>query len=143
MATGLCVRDVMTAEVVTVGQNEKLAVAERRMQAGNMRHMVVTDGDGALAGVVSQRDLFHGGLLRALGYGTHAKEQALDSLVVKEAMRTALVVTSPEVPLEQAAAEMWEKKVGCLPVVDSGSIVGIITEGDFVALAAGKKPTAK
>jgi hypothetical protein len=38
------------------------------------------------ANVVSQRDLFRGGLLRALGYGSHAQQRALEQLLVKEAM---------------------------------------------------------
>jgi hypothetical protein len=44
----------------------------------------------------SQRDLFLGGLVRALGYGSHAREQALDTVFVKEAMRSEVLTTTPD-----------------------------------------------
>ena len=131
----LLVRDVMTKDVVTLDRNDKLSAADDLMRLGRIRHMPVVDEDGALAGIVSQRDLFHSGLLRALGYGTHAKAQALDLLVLKEAMNTEVLTVTPDAPLQEAAKIMLERKVGCLVVVEGKKIVGILTEGDFVKLA--------
>ena len=138
--TSLRVRDLMTTDPVTLEQNEQLSVADDVMRLGRIRHMLVVDDSGNLVGVVSQRDLFHGGLLKALGYGTHAKRQALSSLAIKEAMHAELRTTAPDTPLAEAAALMAEHKIGCLPVLEQGKLVGILTEGDFVALAAGTKP---
>jgi CBS domain-containing membrane protein len=106
------------------------------MRLGRIRHLPVVDGDGALAGIVSQRDLFHSGLLRALGYGQHAKQKAMDLLALKEAMKTDVVTVSPDAPLAEAAKVMMERKIGCLVVVEGKRIVGILTEGDFVKLVA-------
>ena len=131
----LLVRDVMTKDVVTLDRNDKLSAADDLMRLGRIRHMPVVDEDGALAGIVSQRDLFHSGLLRALGYGTHAKAQALDLLGLKEAMNTEVLTVTPDAPLQEAAKIMLERKVGCLVVVEGKKIVGILTEGDFVKLA--------
>jgi len=131
----LQVRDVMTKDVATLERNDKLTVADDVMRLGRIRHLPVVDSDGNLAGIVSQRDLFHSGLLRALGYGSHAKAQALDSLVLKEAMKTDVVTLSPDAPLLQAATIMLERKVGCVVVVEGQKIVGILTESDFVKLA--------
>src|SRR4051812_45974089 len=108
------VGDVMTRELVTLGRNERLLVADDVMRLGRIRHLPIVDEDGKLAGIVTQRDLFHGGLLRALGYGTHARNQALDSLVVKEAMTTEVVTTSPDTTIRDAAKLMLERKIGCL-----------------------------
>jgi CBS domain-containing membrane protein len=135
----LRVRDVMTSEVVTVDHNEKLLVADDIMRLGRIRHILVLDGDKLLVGVLSQRDLFHSGLVKALGYGTHAKQRALDTLVAKEAMVTDLITVTPDMKLAQAAAIMAERKIGCLPVLEGEKLVGILTEGDFVALVAGRK----
>lgn len=129
------VRDLMTPGVVTMGRNETLRTVDDVMRLGRIRHMPVIDEDGALAGVLSQRDLFHSGLLRALGYGSHARERALDTLVVKEAMKTDVVTTTPDAPLADAAKLMFQRKIGCLIVLESGKIVGILTEADFVRLA--------
>ncbi len=126
----------MTRQVTTLGRNETLKSADDIMRLGRIRHLPVVDDDGNLAGIVTQRDLFHGGLLRALGYGAHARDKALDGLVVKEAMQTEVLTTSANTPLAQAASLMLERKVGCLVVVDGAKIVGILTEADFVKLAA-------
>jgi CBS domain-containing protein len=136
MASPILVRDVMTRDVVTLGRNDKLLVADDLMRLGRIRHLPVVDEAGELAGIVSQRDLFHSGLIKALGYGTHAQRQALDMVVVKEAMRTQVVTTGPETPLRDAAKVMLEKKIGCLVVLDEGRIAGILTESDFVKLVA-------
>ncbi|MES1178218.1 MAG: CBS domain-containing protein [Myxococcales bacterium] len=131
----LLVRDVMTKDVVTLDRNDKLSVADDVMGLGRIRHMPVIDEDGALAGIVSQRDLFHSGLMRALGYGTHAKDQAMGLLVLKEAMHTDVVTITPDAPLQEAAKLMLERRIGCLVVVDAKKVVGMITESDFVKLA--------
>jgi CBS domain-containing membrane protein len=136
----MTVRDLMTQDVLSVERNQKLTTADDVMRLGRVRHVLVLDETGALEGVVSQRDLFHGGLLKALGYGARAKDHALDSLLVKEAMRTELITTTPDASLQSAACLMAEHKVGCLPVLEAGRVVGILTEGDFVLLAAGQKP---
>jgi CBS domain-containing membrane protein len=133
------VGELMTRAVLTVEQNQKLATADDVMRLGHVRHVLAVDEEGALQGVISQRDLFLSGLLRALGYGSRSKEQALDSLRVKDAMKTVLVTTTPDTTLESAARVMAEKKIGCLPVLEAGRLVGILTEGDFVLLAAGQK----
>jgi CBS domain-containing protein len=131
------VGDVMTREPVTLNRNDKLTLADDVMRLGRIRHLPVLDDDGeSLAGIVSQRDLFRGALARALGYGWHAQTKVLDTLVVKEVMTTAAITTTPDTPLEEAARLMFEQKVGCLPVLERGRLVGILTEADFVALAA-------
>ncbi|HWO08257.1 MAG TPA: CBS domain-containing protein [Polyangiaceae bacterium] len=132
----LRVRDIMTTELLTVEQNQSLIAADDLMARGRVRHALVVDEDGALAGVVSHRDLFHSGLLKALGYGTHAKHKVLEDLRVKDAMTAQLVTTTPDAALRDAARLMASAKIGCLPVVEAGRLVGIITEGDFVLLVA-------
>jgi CBS domain-containing protein len=142
LSNNLSVRDLMTQEVMSVERNQKLSTADDIMRLGRMRHVLVVDETGELEGVLSQRDLFHGGLLKALGYGTRAKDHALDVLLVKEAMQTEPITTTPDASLKSAACLMAEHKIGCLPVLEAGRVVGILTEGDFVLLAAGQKPGA-
>jgi CBS domain-containing membrane protein len=137
MATTTRVRDVMTADVTTLKRNEKLTLADDVMQLGRVRHLPVLDDDGEeVVGIISQRDLFRGALANALGYGRHAQRKLLDTLSVKDVMSTDVVTTSPETSLAEAARVMMTRKIGCLPVVEGKRLVGILTEGDFVALAA-------
>ena len=129
------VRDLMTTDVATIGRNESLRTVDDVMRLGRIRHLPVVDDDGSLAGILSQRDLFHSGLLRALGYGSHARDKALETLVVKEAMKTDVVTTTPDTTVADAAKQMLDRKIGCLVVLDSGKLAGIVTEADFVRLA--------
>jgi CBS domain-containing membrane protein len=124
----------MTHDVVTLDRNDKLLAADDVMRLGRIRHLPVLDEGGSLVGIVTQRDLFHSGLVKALGYGSHARSQILESLAIKEAMKTEVVTTTPETPLAEAARVMISKKIGSLVVIQDGKIAGILTESDFVKL---------
>ena len=130
------VRDVMSPTPKTLGRNDHLVVADDLMKAERIRHLPVLDEQGRLAGIVTQRDLFHSALVRALGFGTTVRDKMLDSILVKEVMNEEVVTTTAATPLTEAAAVMAQRKIGCLPVVDGDTLVGILTEGDLVALVA-------
>ena len=130
------VRDLMSREVVTLRRNDALSAVDHVMEARRIRHMPILDDQDAVVGIVSQRDVFFNALVRALGFGAAASGKVLDALLVKEIMTTDVVTTTPDTPLRQAAELMCDRKIGCLPVIDDGSLVGILTEGDFVAAAA-------
>jgi len=133
------VRDLMSAEVVTLGRDETLDIADRIMSLGRIRHMPVVDGDGRLCGVVSQRDLFRGALATALGLPRATQARLLGALLVREVMNPEPITTTPDTPLTEAAEVMLHRKVGCLPVLDGDRLVGILTEADFVAHLAVKR----
>jgi CBS domain-containing membrane protein len=133
----LKVRDVMTADPTTLKRNDKLTLADDIMRLGRVRHLpVVDDDDQTVVGIVTQRDLFRDALAQALGYGRHAQRKLLDTLSVKDVMATEVITASPDASLVEAAKILTERKIGCLPVVANGKLVGILTEGDFVALVA-------
>ena len=136
----LKVRDLMTADPTTLKRNDKLTLADDIMRLGRVRHLpVVDDDDQGLVGIVTQRDLFRDALAQALGYGRHAQRKILDTLSVKDVMNTSVITTTPDTSLVEAARILSERKIGCLPVVENGRLVGILTEGDFVALVARDK----
>jgi CBS domain-containing membrane protein len=135
-AQDLRVRDVMSENPKTLGRNDQLSVADDVMRAERIRHLPVLDEDGKLCGIMSQRDMFRGALAQALGYGTAAQGKMLAMLRVKEVITTDVVTIAPDAALAEAARTMLERKIGCLPVVDGGRLVGILTESDFVALVA-------
>ena len=132
----LKIKDVMSREVRTVTRNDQLGVADKLMKEERIRHLPVIDESGDVCAVVSQRDLFRGALLRSLGYGSRAEETLLRQVVVKEAMSAELFTTTPDTPVAEAARQMIERRVGCLPVLEAGKLVGIVTETDFVRLVA-------
>lgn len=135
------VADVMCRDVETLDRNDQLSIANDLMQQHRIRHLPILDDDGDVAGVVSQRDLFRGALVRALGYGSGQQQKMMEMLLVKEVMATEVVTTTPDEELQAAARVMLDRKIGCLPVLEDGKLVGILTESDFVALAANAEKT--
>jgi CBS-domain-containing membrane protein len=132
----LKVPDVMTREVHTVERNDQIGLADKRMSEHRIRHLPVLDESGEVCAVVGQRDLFRGALLRTLGFGSRAEETLMKQVVVKEAISGELFPIGLDAPAGQAARLMLEQKIGCLPVIEDRKLVGILTESDFVRLAA-------
>ena len=135
-STPKLVGDLMTKEVVTLERNEQLSIADQVMSLGRIRHLPVLGEDGELVGVVSRRDLLHGALASLLGYGSRGRYKLMDTILVKEVMTNDPTVVAPDTPLGEAAHIMSKNKIGCLPVTQGDQLVGILTEGDFVALHA-------
>jgi CBS domain-containing membrane protein len=140
MATkGLRVRDLMTKEVRTVGRNDKVSDADALMDSARVRHLPVLDDAGALAGILSRRDVYRSALRRTFGYGEKALDQILGNLVVKELMTNRVETAAPDDALEDAARRMLEKRISSLVVVEGERVVGMLTESDFVRHVAGGK----
>ncbi|MDH3686921.1 MAG: CBS domain-containing protein [Myxococcales bacterium] len=131
---GLRVEDVMTRTVKTVGRNDHLTLVDELMKVGHFRHVVVLDEDEKLAGVVSHRDIFLGALAWSMGQASRAHDRLLASTPAKEVMQSDPVTVDPATLLTEAATLMAKHKIGCLPVVRGEDLVGILTEGDFLAL---------
>jgi CBS domain-containing membrane protein len=131
------VKDVMTSEVTVLRRDEQLTLADDLMHLGRIRHLPILDEEGKrVVGLVTQRDLFRGALAQAIGYGERARRKLLESLLIVEVMTAHPITTTPETPLAEAARVLMERKIGCLPVIENDRLVGILTEGDFVALYA-------
>lgn len=126
------VSDLMTSNPFTLQRNEQLTLADHVMKERGIRHLPVLDDDGRLCGILSQRDLFRGALMRNLGYGGNLAEKMLETMVTKEAMIRDVITTTPATPIYEAAYTMMENKIGCLPVISNDELVGILTEEDFV-----------
>jgi acetoin utilization protein AcuB len=131
----LRVSDVMTREVRTLGPNQRLSVADELMKQGRFRHVVIVD-EGRVVGMVSRRDIFHGALAWSLGQGRKAHETLLTATPAKDVMASDVVTIDPGASLGEAAALLRQHQIGCLPVVAGDELVGILTEGDFLALLA-------
>ncbi len=124
------VRDIMSAEVTTLGRNDTLLLAKDIMNLGRVRHFPVVEDD-ELVGVVSQRDLYRASLGTVMQYGEKAQRAFLESVAVKEVMADPISI-SPDATVRDAARLMMEHKIGCLPVLEDSRLVGIVTETDML-----------
>ena len=129
------VKDLMTTKVSTLGRNDTLDLADNVMALERIRHLPVLD-EQRVVGVVSQRDLFRSALAVALGYGERAQATLLKTIRVKEVMSEPAITIAPEATIKEAARLMIERKIGCLPVIDGGRLVGIVTETDILGYVA-------
>jgi acetoin utilization protein AcuB len=138
----LLVRNSMTRELVTVVSETTAAEALALCRMNRIRHLPVLEGR-RLVGVISDRDL------RAAtpALGDLARAEALDRIRVADEMARDVSTASPEDPIEDAAMAMYERKIGCLPVVDGEDLVGILTTSDvmraLVRLVGAHKPGSR
>ena len=122
----LRVRDSMTRDVVTLGPEASAAEAWAVCNEHNIRHVPVVEG-ARLVGLVSDRDL------RDVRGGGGDRESDTPRWVRLGDMMSRNVVTiHPLDTIEHAAREIYDRKIGCLPVVADGELAGIITSADMM-----------
>jgi acetoin utilization protein AcuB len=130
------VRDLMTAKPITVDPETPMLEARQRMVEERIRHLVVVE-DSRVVGIVTDRDIRLNLPSPATSLSVWELNFLLSKLTVGGVMSKSVLVVDPERPVAEAARVMMEHKIGALPVVQSGRLVGIITESDFVRAMAG------
>jgi len=134
------VRYVMTVNPVTVGPDAPLRQAVNLMRERKIRHLPVVEDGERLVGILTDRDVRHAALVPALAEHLAWEPRRLKALRVRDVMTWSVVTTHPEATLAQAGMTMFQRRIGSLPVVDNGRLVGILTETDILgALSAGKE----
>ncbi|MBX3212487.1 MAG: CBS domain-containing protein [Labilithrix sp.] len=116
--------DIMTTPVLKLAPSEPASDALAMMRDEGVRHAPVVEGN-AILGIVSERDLGgpHGGLTRK-------------NRTVRDLMRTNPVLGAPEMSVTDAVVLLRERRLGCLPIVDAGRLLGIVTRSDLLASLA-------
>lgn len=116
-------RVVMQTDLVSVLPHLPALKAAEVMEEQDFRHFPVVDENNDLVGVVSQLDL-----LRHRGQ--------LGSLVIKDVMTATPIVMSPGDSVAKAAGLMITHKISCIPLLEDGKLVGIVTTIDLLSLLA-------
>jgi len=128
------VAEIMTREPYSLGPDDSLASARQMMAEHHIRHIPVLSGDGSLIGLVSQRDVLaaeDSTVLNEEG-GPDSRDQYV---AVSSIMTTPVQSVEESAGLRGTAMHLQKNKLGCLPVLNEGQLVGIITDSDFVAIA--------
>lgn len=124
------VSDWMTRKVVTVTPDDFLSDAIALMKERKIKHLPVVKG-GALEGIVSDRDIKAYSPSRATTLDIYELHYLLAKTRIGNLMKTKVVTTTPDTPIEEAAMVMLDTVIGCLPVLDASGLCGIICEGDL------------
>ncbi len=120
---------LMTTDLFTVNQDELVDMAAYVMHWKHIRHVPVEDNQHRLVGLVTHRSLLR--LVPTL------KQPERSAVPISEIMQTKLHTVHPHTPTQEAFRLMRRNRISCLPVVDEEyRLVGIVTETDFMELAA-------
>jgi CBS domain-containing membrane protein len=105
------------------------------MSWARVRHAPVVDAHDRLVGLISHRELMRASISSVeTCIADLERRQHEWTVEVREVMRTRVHTIGPDESVQEAARRMRSAKVGCLPVVSEGKLVGIITEHDLLRL---------
>jgi acetoin utilization protein AcuB len=121
----------MTRNPITVSPDVSIAEAMERMRREKIRRFPVVDKKGKLVGIVTREDLLHASPSSVTSLSVWEVSYLLSQVKVKEVMTRDVFTVTEDVTLEEASRLMVDNKIGCLPVVRDGMVVGIITESDL------------
>jgi CBS domain-containing protein len=125
------VREIMMGSPVTLKPDDTLDLANDIISLGRIRHIPIVE-DGKLLGLLSARDLMGETAHHVFGLKQKTKSALLKTVLIKEIMKKHLITVEPETDIKEAAHLMADKKVGCLPVLKAGSLVGLVTTTDVL-----------
>jgi CBS domain-containing membrane protein len=128
------VKDIMTEIVETLQIGDTLDLAAQLMRAGHIRHLPVVDDEEHLVGLLTHRRILSAWVSHGDPNHEHLEQVARD-VPVETLMEQNVLTVSPDTTAALAAAILESSKFGCLPVLESGKVVGILTEADFVSFA--------
>lgn len=123
---------IMTTQLLTISPSASVNNARSLMSEHRIRHLPVVDDAGALVGLLTQTDVY-----AAMDSILRDRENRLPvrDFPVEDVMVTEVITIRENVPLRLAAMYLEKHKIGCLPVLTDGRLVGIVTNTDFVGVA--------
>jgi acetoin utilization protein AcuB len=139
----MVVREWMTSVLVTVRPDAPVAEAQHLMRYRRIRHLPVVDGD-RLAGIITDRDIRTTLPSPATSLAVGEIRYLLDRLLVERVMTRSVITIAPDAAIGNAVNLLLAHRIGALPVMDAGRLVGIITETDllraFATICAAEGP---
>lgn len=125
------VREKMTPNPVTIHAEANVPEALALMRESKVRRLPVLDVHGALVGMVSEKDLLYASPSPSTTLSSWEIPSILAKLKVEKIMARKVVTIHEDLPIEEAARIMADQRIGGLPVLRDGALVGIITETDI------------
>lgn len=127
----MLVGERMSHPVITVSSKTPMQEAHKLMRDEKIRRLPVVSERGKLIGIITESDLLHASPSDATSLSVWEMNYMLSKVTVEKIMTREVITTQKDTPLEEAARKMVDNKIGGLPVVMDGELVGIITETDL------------
>jgi len=128
----MTIRELMSGGLITVRRETPVLEARDLMAREKIRHLLVTDSDRTLAGIITDRDIRLNLPSQATSLSVWEINHLLTKLTVGQVMTSSMITIGPDRTAHDGAQLMLNHKIGALPVVEDGHLVGIITETDIV-----------
>ena len=125
------VREIMMGNPVTLKPVDTLDLANDIISLGRIRHIPVLE-EGRLVGLLSERDLIGAAASEIFGLKQKRKSALLKTVLIKDVMKKKVIVTKPDTSIKDAARLMADKRIGCVPVIEDGALVGLLTTTDIL-----------
>lgn len=123
---GITVDELMSSNLITAYPDDPLEKIVNLMLENEVGSVIIINEKGVLLGIITERDL----ITRVLGQKLNPS-----ILKAKDIMSSPVIYVESGTPVEEAVTIMNNKRIGHLPVVKGGRVIGIIAEGDVVSLA--------
>ena len=130
----LKVKDIMTKEVFVLNSSQTLELVRSLMRIKHVRHVPIVDPDNSFVGLITHRDLLAQTISHLAEIDDEEQEYLDRHIHIMSIMKTDILAVDPEMAIDKAIVQLLENKYGCLPVVEDGKLVGIVTEADFLNL---------
>ena len=128
----MLIRELMTGALITADPDMSILDARQLMVTEKIRHLLVRKGKGELLGIVTDRDIRLNLPSKATSLSVWEINHLLTKLTVGQVMTGSVITAGPDRTARDAAQLMRDHKIGAVPVVDGGQLIGIITETDIV-----------
>ncbi len=126
------VRDWMTRFPITVNRRVSVFQAREIMDDEQVRRLLVLDDEDCLLGVVTSGDLREVSPSPVSSLSFFERREALEEIPIEEIMHQDPITIPPDATIQEAADLMFQNKIGGLPVVEDGELVGVITQSDLL-----------
>jgi acetoin utilization protein AcuB len=127
----MLVHERMSKHPITITEDVPINQALQFMRGQKVRRLPVLNKKGELVGIVSERDLLYASPSPVTSLSIYELHYLVSKITVSEVMTRDVITVSEYTPLEEAALIMADNKIGGLPVMRDGKLVGIITESDL------------
>jgi acetoin utilization protein AcuB len=140
----MLVSNIMTPDPLTVSDKTAIDEALKLMREKKVRRLPVLNAKGNLVGIVAEKDILYASPSPATSLSIHEIHYLVSKLTVEEIMTKDVFTVTDDTPLEEAARIMADNRIGALPVMREGKLVGIVTETDifkaFLRLLGAREP---
>jgi len=136
------VRQWMSSPAIVAPETMVLPEARRLLHQQRIRRLPVVDAEGQLVGIVTEGDINRVSDSHSTDVGNFNLYHRIADLPIHDLMTRDVVTVMPDTPIRDVARQLLDHRIGGVPVMEHGRIVGMITESDLFRLIVTTGQTA-